>query len=100
MAVPDDPPQSKPSSRIKRRAIRNDSSSSVFTYSSINELFKTSGKKSYPIPSTKYDETSVPPPKIEPTGSAPIILIPGISSFNRLATPEIVPPVPTPMTTI
>ena len=52
------------------------------------------------MPSTRYELISLPPPRIEPTGSAPIILIFGIASFNRFATPVIVPPVPTEITTM
>ncbi len=45
-AEPEEPPTNNPSSRISRRAMRNESLSFTFTYSSMTELSRTSGKKS------------------------------------------------------
>ena len=53
IALPQDPPQSKPSSLMSLRESEKDSSSSVFIYLSTKLLSNTSGKKSYPIPSTR-----------------------------------------------
>ena len=99
-APPEEPPTNKPSSLISLLAMIKESLSLILMYSSTKLLSKTSGKKSYPIPSTLYGYTSFPPPRIEPKGSTPIILIFGNFSFNFFATPVIVPPVPTPATNI
>ena len=75
VAAPEDPLINNPSSLIKRLAHKKEFLSSVLMYSSINVLSKTSGIKSYPIPSTLYVETSVPPPRMDPIGSTPTIVI-------------------------
>ena len=54
-APPEDPPIRSPSSFIIFLAILNESLSFILTYLSIKILSKTSGKKSYPIPSTLYE---------------------------------------------
>ena len=51
-ALPEDPPQSKPSSLINLLAVKKLSLSSVLIHLSTNFLSRTSGMKSYPIPST------------------------------------------------
>ena len=52
-AEPEEPPTSKPSSRMRRLAVKSAFWSSTLTYSSIKSLSRTAGKKSYPMPSTR-----------------------------------------------
>lgn len=103
--APDEPPTNNPSSEIILLAISKVSLSPVLNQSSIISGFLsiTLGTKSYPVPSTKYGSFLVLRvygiAKIEPCGSTPITLTPGINSFNFLAIPQMAPPVPVPMKT-
>ncbi|PWO31036.1 ribose-phosphate pyrophosphokinase 1 [Pyrenophora tritici-repentis] len=52
IALPDEPPHRMPSSEINLRAYRKDVRSSVLYHLSTIFWSKTSGMKSYPMPST------------------------------------------------
>ena len=67
----------------------------------LQSRFKTSGIKSYPIPSTIYPVTSVSlrlggRARIDPNGSTPITFTFGRYFFKHFAVPVMVPPVPAP----
>ena len=55
--------------------------------------------KSYPIPSTLYERTSLGPARIDPSGSTPTTWIFSSCLLRALATPVTVPPVPAVITT-
>jgi hypothetical protein len=80
-AVPEEPPARIPSSRVMRRATRNESLSLTLIQRSTIDRSSVSGHASLPIPSTRYGCGS-PPEKIEPSGSAPTIWIAGFFSFR------------------
>ena len=94
IAVPHEPPDRIPSSRVSRRAIANASRSLTRTQRSITEASYVPGKKSSPTPSVRYGR-AVSPDRTEPSGSAPMTWISGLRSLSTCPTPEMVPPVPT-----
>ena len=85
-AVPHDPPMSRPSSRVTRRAAANDSASVTITVRSTSAGSNVVGQKSSPTPSTRYGRP-VPPEYTEPSGSAPMICTSGFMRFRDARDP-------------
>ena len=100
VAAPDDIPARIPSSLASLSNVFAASSSDTCIISSINSVFKTSGMNPGPIPWILCGPGLPPERTGDVTGSTATALTSGLSSFKTVATPVIVPPVPTPETSI
>ena len=81
IAVPHEPPDRIPSSRVSRRAIANASRSLTRTQRSTAAGSYVPGKKSSPTPSVRYGR-AVSPDRTQPSGSAPMTWIAGFCALQ------------------